>query len=225
MEKFFSQANLARACWFVMPLLLCLAAVPRLMSGLAVDAAFPVPVYLVMNHPLPQRSYLVAADILGAADGRDGRTAILRAEAMAAGGEPAGRILPLVKKGLSLAPASVRGWLLLSEALRDRKPADAGAALTVALSLAPYDYTVAGRRARDVVRQWGALDTVAKQDGIRQLRLLWEEPFLHAELEPLFHLKRAPELMAQALKYEPEEIRALNRWLSGRALGLPQYSR
>jgi len=215
---------LARLGWLVGPLALAFLAIPRLTSGIATDAAFPVPIYIAMNVPLPASAYRQAADILAQANPNDGDAVIARAEAMSRSGSAPGDVIAVVQLGLSDAPASARGWTLLAEQEGKVAHGRAAAPLALALSLGPYDYWLAGRRAGDAVTLWDALDADGKSAALGQLRLLWDEPSLRQQIVPILALKGGPRLMTRALASETEEIRALNRWLNAqrrRALRQP----
>ncbi len=90
-------------------LLLILVATPRLQSGLAIDAAYPVPVLMIADVSLPQSSYLDTAAILATAHRDDGETILQRAEALALAQLQAENVVELLQDGLAKSPASVRG--------------------------------------------------------------------------------------------------------------------
>jgi hypothetical protein len=190
------------------------AAVPRLVSGLALESAFPVPAYIVKNVTLPRKSYAAAAAVLAHADSRDGETQILRAEAAHMGGVPDGQVIPIVENGLRHDPASARGWTLLSELLLPTDRARAGKMLTTALELGPYDFFLAGRRARDGARLWDAMPQDGQSLVLRQARLLWTETQLRDQLIPLLDTPGGAVLMTRALDNDPSQIRDLNRWVA-----------
>src|SRR5476649_1952984 len=112
------------------------AAIPRIVSGLALETAFPVPSYIVKNVVLPRKSYAAAAIVLSHADPRDGETQILRAEAAHSGGAPDSQVIPIVENGLGYNPTSARGWTLLSELLMSSDRQRAGKVLITALEMA-----------------------------------------------------------------------------------------
>ena len=201
-------------------LLVTAAAIPRIVSGLALEAAFPVPSYIVKNVVLPRKSYAAAAIVLSHADSRDGETQILRAEAAHLGGMPDAQVIPIVENGLGHDPAYARGWTLLSELLRQTDRARASKALTIALELAPYDYFLAGRRARDGAMLWDAMSDDGRGLLLRQAGLLWSEPQLRDQVMPLLDTPGGAALMTRALKDNPDQIRALNRWVARRRFGI-----
>ena len=200
--------------------LVTVAAIPRIVSGLALETAFPVPSYIVKNVVLPRKSYAAAAIVLSHADPRDGETQILRAEAAHSGGAPDSQVIPIVENGLGYNPTSARGWTLLSELLMSSDRQRAGKVLITALEMAPYDYFLAGRRARDGALLWDVIPDDGRPLLLRQTRLLWTEAFLHDELLPLVQTPGGAPLMTRALGEDPVTIRALNRWVAMRRLGI-----
>lgn len=201
-------------------LLVTLAAVPRITSGLALEAAFPVPTYIAMNVSLPTKSYKAAAALLARASASDGETQILRAEAARLGGVPDREVVPIVENGLSSDPASSRGWTLLSETLTHTDRARSAKALGIALELSPYDYFLAGRRTRDGAALWDILPADSRALLIRQAALLWTEPLLHREIIPTLSAPGGAALMTRALSDDPDQIRKLNQWVLRHRLGI-----
>ena len=201
--------------------LVSVLAIPRFVSGLALEAAYPVPPYIAKNVVLPRKSYATAAAILSHADPSDGETQIARAEAAHLAGEPDAQVIPIVENGLSHDPASARGWTLLCEVLQRTDRARSAKALTIALELARYDYFLAGRRARDGAVLWDAIAADDRPLLLRQAQLLWTEPQLHSEIPPLLNTPGGAALMTRALSDDPQQIRSLNRWVARRRLGLP----
>lgn len=204
----------ARLGWFIVPIALAYLALPRLTSGMATDSAFPVPTYIAMNYPLPSSAYREAAGILAGADPNDSEAMIARAEAMSRSGAAPSDVIAVLTLGLSDAPASARGWTLLAEQEGKMAHDRAATPLALALSLGSYDYWLAGRRAGDAVILWDALDPADKSAALNQLRLLWDEPLLRSEIMPLLTLQGGPALMTRALAGSPDDVRALNRWIS-----------
>jgi hypothetical protein len=194
--------------------LLLFAAVPRFQAGLAVDAAFPVPAYLVMNAELPVDSYRAAAVVLAKANPQDGRSLIERAEAAARAGTAPQTVEDLLSAGLARSPASVRGWSLLAEQVASQEPARGVAYLSQSYLLGPYEYFVAGKRSRTAAILWNDLPAKPREIALRQTKLLWSETLLHSEIGPLLSVQGGSALMTLAFKDDPEEMRALNRWLA-----------
>jgi hypothetical protein len=202
------------AAFLVLPALAVgVAAVPRFFSGLALDASFPAADFIPQNAALPENvTYADAADALSGADARDGGAQILRAEAMQRAGEPPERFLPILAEGLAHHPASPRGWSLFAETEAAHEPERAAKALSLALRLAPLDYRIIFQRARAGAALWRLLDSEAQTILFRQTALLWsEEPLRREFLNDVLLLEGGPELIAQALADQPEELRALNR--------------
>jgi hypothetical protein len=206
---------LARAAWFVPPVLVVALAIPRLMSGAAAEAAFPVPIYMVMNYPLPQKAYANAAHILERTDPNDGDQTIAAAEAASDSEATPDRTIALVRKGLMHAPVSARGWTLLAEDSLATKNEKAGAQdLSLALILGPFDYWVAGRRARACAILWSTLNASDRLACENQTRLLWEVPALRPQILPLVQTQSGGQLFIRAIDNDPQNIRDINRFLS-----------
>jgi len=202
-------------------LLLVFTAIPRLQSGLALEAAFPVTDSVPRNVPLSEgASYADAARALSQAPASDGATEILRAEAMRLGGADDAAYLPVLTAGLKAHPASARGWTLYAEAaLAAADPERAAAALSLSLRLAPLDYRLVFQRARAGAGLWQRLDEEAQTLLFRQSALLWsEEPYRREYLNEVLLTPGGPGLMARALADQPEELRALNRFTERRRL-------
>lgn len=198
--------------------LLCLPAVAlgyfgyvHFVDGIAVNAAVPVPVYMVAQIPMPKAAYAAAATTLAQANARNGNAKLLRAEAwMHSGAQPAESVSSL-SDGVSRAPASSRGWILLSEALYPASRTAAARALSQSLLLAPYDFWLAGPQTADAARLWPYLDGEAREEAIAKSRLLWEEPALRPYLKGVLDRPEGAALLTKALS--AEERRALNRWI------------
>ncbi len=194
--------------------LLIATAVPRFQSGLATDAAYPVPAYTVMNFALPATSYRAAADVLAGANGNDGRTLIERAEIASLAGAPSQEVVALLEDGLARTPASVRGWSLLAEQTAAQDRSRAANALAHSLLLGPYEYYVLAKRARAAAQLWDALPPDADEAALGQARRLWSESTLNREVPFLLAVKGGPELVTRAFHDDPDDLRALNRWLA-----------
>jgi tetratricopeptide (TPR) repeat protein len=207
---------LARAAWFLPPIMIIALAVPRLASGAAGEAAFPVPIYIVMNYPLPQKTYANAARILGATNSYDGDQTISEAEAAADSGVAPSQTIQLVRGGLMHAPVNARGWTLLADAYLAEKNVRAGAqALSLALTLGPFDYWVAGRRARACAALWNVLGAIDRDACENQARLLWDASDLRPQLIPLVQTQEGVQLLTRAVDNDPQQVRDINRFLSG----------
>ena len=205
----------ARCIGLLVPvLLLVFAATPRLQSGLAVDAAYPVPILMVADLSVPQSSYLDTAVILAAAHRDDGESKLQYAEALSLAQPGDEMVLELLRDGLAISPASVRGWALLAEELGAVEPQRAAQALGLSLLLGPYEYFVALKRARQAAMLWDGLSTDARAAALEQTRLLWSEESLNDELLRLLDTQGGSELLARAFINDPEELRAINRWVT-----------
>jgi hypothetical protein len=187
---------------------------PHLLNGLALDAAIPVPIYMIRQTPMLQSAYRRAAHALVGADLRDGDAQTAAAEAATRAGGPAQAQIARLEQAVRDAPAEPRGWLLLSEALLPVDRKRAASALEQALVLAPYDYWIAGRRARDAVVLWGNLDFEAREMALRQVQFLWDEPSLRSGLVELLSTASGVAIVRRAFSQRPGDLRDLNRWMS-----------
>ncbi|MGA7676570.1 MAG: hypothetical protein WCA78_16175 [Rhizomicrobium sp.] len=196
-------------------------AVPHLLDGFAVDAAIPVPVYMIAQVPMPKAAYEDAVVALGRADPRDGDAAIARAEAsLRSGAQPLSQV-PTLTQGLTQVPASARGWTLLSEAWLATDKRNAARALGQALLLAPHEYWLVGPRALDAAMLWPYLDADAQAQALEQTRMLWEEPLLRGQIRPLLFSSEGVSLVTRAFASQQDELRDMNRWLSLQRRQLP----
>ncbi len=194
-------------------------------DGLAVDAAIPVPVYMVAQITMPKAAYESAAAALAHADPRNGTAAISRAEAgLHSGALPAGEV-SILTYGLLQEPASARGWTLLSEAQLPTDKKSAARALSQALLLAPRDYWLAEARAHDAALLWDHLDTETQTRALEQTRMLWQEPVLRNQLRRLLLTQQGVDLVARAFVGRQDELRAMNRWLSAERRRAPPMER
>lgn len=191
--------------------ILAAAAAPRLISGLAVEHAFPVPFFMNANDPLPALAYQQAREALARANSSDGQAKIAEAEAAYLGGSPARDVLPILKSALDHAPSSARGWTLLAELEVSQEPKNGAAAVGLALQLAPYDYWLAARRANVGAGLWNALDIDQRDLVLRQTRLLWSEEQLRGSLGTLFASQDGAALVGRAFAEDPDILRELNR--------------
>jgi hypothetical protein len=180
-------------------------------DGLANDAAIPVPVSMVAHSKLPKAAYRAAADALANANSRDGEAMIYRAEAELRAGANTADVISLVRRGLTLAPASARGWTLLSEALMVSDKDGASRALSQALILAPEDYFLIGAHLSEAAQLWGELDQDTRRLALAQMRLMWQETKLREFFFDFAQTRENQVLIRQA--FENEEIRDINRWL------------
>lgn len=189
-------------------------------DGLARDAAIPVPVYMVAEIALPKAAYASAAAALARADHRDGQATIAQAEARQRSGEQATQVVPLLVAGLSRQPASPRGWTLLSEVLFPSHKVSAARALSQALVLAPREYWLVGRRAKDASAMWPWLDADSREQAVAQTRLLWTHPPLREQLKILLQSPDGAQTTTRA--FGEDDIRSINRWYSRESWRSPQ---
>ena len=203
-----------RVALLVPALLLIAVAIPRYQSGRAIDAAYPVPAYAVLNLPLPAGSYRAAAEVLANADPNDGRTTIERAEIASLAGAPPREVVSLLEDGLARTPASVRGWTLLAEQTETQDRIRAGKALAHSLLLGPKEYFLLGKRARAAAQLWDVLPSDVSELALAQGRSLWTLSELNPEIPYVLAVKGGPELMTRAFQDAPEDLRAINRWLA-----------
>ena len=204
---------LARGGFVATPVILWICAALRIGPAVAAAVAFPVPTYMTMNVSLPRSDYVRAAKALANADPSDGDAAITRAEASWRAYGSRVDTEKLLIEGLAHAPMNAQGWVLLAEIDANAEPERAMAAFCLSLSLAPLDYWLAGRRARDGVI-WNKLYAECPDAMFRQVRLLWESPTLHQELLLFLARPGAPALIGRAFGADPEGLRAINRWLT-----------
>ncbi|MGQ0741095.1 MAG: hypothetical protein ACT4OG_02190 [Alphaproteobacteria bacterium] len=198
----------------LLPALLIIPAGSKYVAGLAADSVFPVPAYMAMNVTQAPETYRAAARILARAQDVDGRTVLVRAEAMFASGEVPSLVEATAREGLARAPADIRGWVLLASARKAHDPAGAARILENALLLGPQEYWVAPRRARLAADLWGHLSDDGKALAARQVRLLWSVPALRRHLVSLLATQAGARLVSESFRSNQEELRALNRWIA-----------
>ena len=202
-------------------IVLLIAAVPRFASGVALEAAFPVPSYMVTDRSLPINTYRATFHVLEGASVSDGETQIARARAAYLSGEVGPKFNALVDQGLSHAPASVAGWTLLSVLRTPAGEMQAADAIAVALELAPHDYYLAAWRARAAASLWDNLSADARDDAKRVIREMWSNRELHHEFRAILAAQGGARLVTAAMVDDPDGLRALNRMVARERLGLP----
>lgn len=191
-------------------------ACPRIVDGRARDAALPVPSSMVLGRTLPHGAYLAAANSLREASRTDGEAQIVRAEALIlANGSPQ-EVTPLLEVGLKGAPANVRGWLLLTMANAKENPRLATRALSLALTLAPFDYWTAAMKAKTASLLWDELTADQRQEAITETQALWDQPIMRDHLLGLLSTKQGTRLVARAFANRREDLISINRWVSKR---------
>lgn len=189
-------------------------AFPHFLDGAALDAAIPVPNYMIAQIAMPKSAYAEAETALGRADPSDGEAQIERAEAALRAGATPGSQVPRLIRGVTLEPASARGWTLLAYAWAPADRVKAANALAMALELAPKDYWLAGMRSEAAAMLWPQLDPDAQASALAQMRLLWEEPLLRGRLRKLLTSKTGVALVTRAFSGQQDEVREMNRWLA-----------
>ena len=195
-------------------------AVPRLLSGFALEAAFPATAYLAMNVPLPRATDRSIAQILSQAPLADGETQVLRAQAAADAQFSPATTIEMTTTALAHAPAAARGWLVLAELMRDRRRNEAASALSLAIELAPREYYLVGLQARAGAPLWNVLPKDVQAKLLNDARLVARKTELRSDLRALLNVPGGPALLTRAFADHPEQLRALNRSLARERLGL-----
>jgi hypothetical protein len=131
-----------------------------------------------------------------------------------AAGETGASQTSLIRSGLRAAPASARGWTLLAKAQSSANPVMAAAALSQAQLIAPNEFWLMGPRARVAASLWPHLDATTQEKAKAQVRLLWQDWRLHAELLKLLGTPDGVRLVSQAFRGHRDELRAMNRWVA-----------
>lgn len=200
---------------------LCICGYAHFRDGAVVDAAIPVPSRMTALIPVPRVAYVDADNVLREADARDGEALIARAEAQMHATKPSVAQTPLLIAGLSQEPASLRGWVLLSQARQSEDRAKAAQALSQALLLGPYDYWNVYLRARQAASLWSALSPDEQAEALEQTRMLWEVPVLRTRLRQFLFDPDDVSLAARAFVGRNDEVRQMNRWLEEQRLRYP----
>ncbi len=210
-----------RAVLLFPPVILLLAALPRFASGIALEAAFPVPSYMTVVRTLPINATRATAHVLASAAEADGEAQIARSRAAYLSGEVGPKIIAMGDNGVSHAPSSAAGWTLLAALRTPVDRARAAAAMSVALELAPRDYYLAAWRARTAAPLWADLPADARESAARQVRLVWSDRRLRHQIRSILAVRGGPNLVTYAMKNDPDGLRALNRMVARERLGLP----
>jgi hypothetical protein len=203
-----------RAVWLSLGVLLLLGALPHFRNGWTIDEALPVPSSMIAGRALPPSAYIHAAKVLHTANRADGTSRIAGAEAALDAGAPGATQIGELESALTVTPAAVRGWVLLAQAQADGDRRGAAQALSEALTLAPYDYWVAEKRARLAAQLWVSLDPDSQDAAIRQVRLMWSEPQLRPQLVDLAVSREGAALTDRAFAGDRDDLVAINRLLS-----------
>jgi hypothetical protein len=186
-------------------------ALPRLISGAALEAAYPATTSMAADVALPEPIYRATAEILSRAAAGDGEAQSFRAQAAAAGNEPADRIVPALETALRRAPASARGWIALAGLLGEGDPKKAAAALSLGIDLAPRDYFLIPPQLIAGAPLWDYLPREARDTLVADARLLVADERFHDQLVALLNVPGGAALVTRSLADDPDRIRALNR--------------
>lgn len=200
------------AIWFALGSGLIAVAAPLMISGLATESAFPVPIYMSMNFRVPARTCRAASQRLTRTNPGDGDSKIAQAEADICSGAASTATMSVLKQGLALSPASARGWMLFAEQNSRTDPVRAAQALTMSFELDGFSYWLVDRRIRDAASLWSVMSTAGKNDTFKQVKLLWQTPDLRPRIEPLLAENGVAAIFSQTYIGDPENLRAINRW-------------
>lgn len=205
----------------LLPALVVVAmAVPRLVSGAALEGTFLAGVQITADVPLSPLLYRQTAEILSEAPVHDGETQLLRAEAMSDASQPAATIIPIVESALSRSPGSARGWIILAALLQDRNPQAAAQDLALSFKLAPRDYYLILPRLFAGASLWGYLPADVQARLLQDARRLAMDQDKRSDLRILLTKRGGPALVTRALADQPEALRSLNRELASSSLHL-----
>ena len=194
-------------------------AAPRLISGFALEAAFPATTEITMNMTLPQATNKFVAQVLSHASPSDGETQILRAEAAVNAGFPPGMVIPIVRSALIREPTDARGWILLAALLKDHDPKGAASALSLAIELAPREYYLVIPRAFVGASLWNYLSKDVQARIVDDAHVIATSNEFRGGLQSLLDAQGGTELVGRALAGHPDQLRALNRSLARERLG------
>jgi len=185
------------------------------------DEALPIPNYLILGRIASRADYLRAVQPLSRTDRADGENVIAQAEAaIDAGAAPASQI-SLIEQGLSVSPASARGWLLLAFAVHGQNDVLARDAAEMGFLLGPTDYWLVKIRLKCATAMWSILKPETRELALAQVRLTWEEPKMRFALFSLLTSADGAQLVTRAYQGHPRDILAINHWALGLA-SVPQ---
>jgi hypothetical protein len=187
--------------------------VPRLIAGLAAEAAFPVPFYMDEGIYLPHQAYEVAEAALAKVSAADGAMRIVAAEAGYLAANDSAQADRLLKEGLESAPASARGWALLAERLASSNRATAAQAWRQSVTLGPYEYRLLARRGRLAALLWSELDDQDRAAARMQVRLLWPGVRTRPGLFSILASPGGPALFEAAFADEPAVHDRVEGWM------------
>jgi len=207
-----------RVLLLLVPAAMIAVAFPQLVDGLAIEAAFPVPTYIQMNAPQSVEAYADAAASLDFGARADGDRLITEAEAYRLAGGQRARVIDLVTQGLKRAPSSARGWAILGELELRTDRRKAANAIATALELAPSNFLLSGRLLEYAGSVWDLLPSDSRQVAINITPNLWSIPDLRHYLRPVLSTPGGVQMLTEAFRDSPEDLRALNRFVADERL-------
>jgi hypothetical protein len=205
---------ITRVLLLLAPAALLAVAIPQLVDGLALEAAYPAPVYLQMNAPQSQEAYTDAATSLDFGARADGDRLITEAEIISLAGGQRAKVVSMVVEGLSRSPASARGWAVLGEQLMNVDRQKATTDIGIALELAPSNFLLSGRLLRDSGAVWDLLPADSRSVAINIAPNLWANVDLRRYLRPVLSTPGGVQMLTEAFHDSPEDLRALNRFVA-----------
>jgi hypothetical protein len=199
-------------CVMCLPAILVIAvALPRLVSGVALERAFPASAFIVTNLALPQPVYAATQAELSEAPAADGEAHILEAEAATGAGQPSKAVIPLAEAALMRSPGDARGWILLASLLSDKSPRIAARALSLAFELAPRDYYLIVPRTLVGAGLWNDLRSDVRNTLLHDALAMTTDGNRRDDLRALLMKRGGAELVTRSLNGNPDAIKKLNR--------------
>ncbi len=205
------QGWIVRVVILLPAILVIVAAVPRLISGIALERAFPASAYIATNLPLSQADYAATEAALAQAPAADGETHIIQAEAAAGAGQPDAAVISVLETALARSPGDARGWTLLASLLSDRSPKIAAGALSFAFALAPRDYYMVLPRTLVGAGLWDNLPADDRKMLLHDALGMATDTNRREDLRALLMRRGGPALVTRSLNGNPDAIRELNR--------------
>ncbi len=124
------------------------------------------------------------------------------------------RTIELLTDGLSKSPASARGWALLGEQLLPIDRRKAASDISIALELAPSNFLLSGRLLRDAGAVWDILPEDSRRVATNIAPNLWISPDLRPYLRSVLSTPGGVQMLTEAFRDSPEDLRALNRFVA-----------
>jgi hypothetical protein len=115
-------------------------------------------------------------------------------------------------QALSHLPGSAPAWLLYAQIQPAGAHLVAAKAFDMSLSLAPSDYFLLGPQVLTGAYLWKDLSVQSQAQIKERTRRLWQTPALRPYLIDLLREEGGPSLIMAS--EDPEQIRAINRWIS-----------